>query len=351
MTHAVKALEFTVFPIGTSNSSAPERVPLRPLDPEREDRDLSDRFARRAAKYRVPRIITLCTDWQPSVLVCDETDFGAVVASEHLGLPHATLLVTAAGSFVRTQVVGEALNDLRAEHGLPPDPELEMLSRYLVLSPFPLSYRDPAYPLPATAHSFCPSPLGLAEDIAPAWSSVLPDAATIYFTLGTIFNMESGDLLERALTGLRELAANLVVTVGREIDPAEFGPQPANVHIERYLPQSSVLPYCDLVVSHGGSGSVMAALAHGLPSVLIPIGADQPLNAQRCVDLGVAQALDAVEATPKSIREAVRSVLDAPHYRRNAQRIRAEIAALPEPSYAVALLERLAAEKRPLLSS
>jgi UDP:flavonoid glycosyltransferase YjiC (YdhE family) len=95
----------------------------------------------------------------------------------------------------------------------------------------------------------------------------------------------------------------------------------------------------------------MAALAHGLPSVLIPIGADQPLNAQRCVDLGVAQALDAVEATPKSIREAVRSVLDAPHYRRNAQRIRAEIAALPEPSYAVALLERLAAEKRPLLSS
>jgi UDP:flavonoid glycosyltransferase YjiC (YdhE family) len=351
MVSTVAAENFTVFAMGAGASSAPKRVPLRPLDTEREDRDLRDRFARRAAQVRVPRSIALCTEWQPDVLVCDETDFGAVVAAERLGLPYATVLVTAAGSFVRTEVVGEALHELRAEHGLPPDPELEMLRRYLVLSPFPRSYRDPAYPLPATAHSFRPSMRGSTEISAPAWSSVLPGAPTIYLTLGTIFNMESGDLLARVLAGLRELPVNLVVTVGRHIDPAEFGPQPANVHVERYIPQLTVLPFCDLVVSHGGSGSVIGALAHGLPSVLIPIGADQPLNAGRCTDLGVARVLDAVEATPESARETVKIVLNAPAYRRNAERLRDEIAALPELAHAVRLLEKLAAEKRPLYSA
>ena len=104
----------------------------------------------------------------------------------------------------------------------------------------------------------------------------LAGAPTVYFTLATIFNMESGDLITRVLAGPRELSINVVVTVGRHIDPAEFGPQPANVHIERYIPQSAVLPLSTVVVSHGGSGSVIGALAHGLPMVLIPMGADQP---------------------------------------------------------------------------
>ena len=348
MLSTVKAAGFDIFAMGTGASSPAQRIPLRPLDREREDRDLRDRFARRAARDRVPRTLALCTEWLPDVLVCDETDFGAIVAAERLGLPFATVLVIAAGSFVRTGVVGEALAELRAEHGLPPDPELEMLSRYLVLSPFPPSYRDPAHPLPATAHSFRPSLAGSADDHAPAWSLVLPGAPTVYFTLGTIFNMESGDLLARVLTALRELPINLIVTVGRDIDPEEFGPQPANVHIERHIPQSSVLPHCALVVSHGGSGSVIGALAHGLPSVLIPMGADQPLNAGRCADLGVALVLDAMEVTPEAVRGAVSVLLDDPAYRRNAERLRDEIAALPGVAHAVRLLERLAAEKQPL---
>ena len=285
---AVGAAGFRVFPIeagagtGANGHNGKRRTALRPLDSEREDRDLRERFARGAAGYRVPRIRALCEKWQPDVLVCDETDFGALVACECLGLPFASVLVIVAGSFVRKQVIAGALGELRAEHGLPPDPELEMLSRYLVLSPVPARYRDPAHPLPATAHGFRPLIPGRVGDLAPAWASGLPGAPRVYFTLGTAFNRESGDLIARVLAGLRELPCNLVATVGPGIDPEEFSPQPANVHIERHIPQSSVLPHCDLVVSHGGSGSVIGALAHGLPSILIPIGADQPHNAARC---------------------------------------------------------------------
>jgi len=149
---------------------------------------------------------------------------------------------------------------------------------------------------------------------------------------------------------LRELDINLLVTLGRDIDPDEFGPQPDHVQLVQQVPQSQVLPHCDLVVSHGGSGSVLGALSNGLPSVLVPMGADQPLNAQRCLELGVARVLDATRVTPEDARAAVSSVLAEAGYRRKAERFRDEIAQLPEPAYAVELLERLAKERRPLVS-
>jgi UDP:flavonoid glycosyltransferase YjiC (YdhE family) len=353
MIPAVEAAGFSAFgTAGATLSSTPQRTPLLKLDAEREDRALRDGYAGRIAHERAARLLGLCAEWQPDLLVCDETDFGCMVVAERLGLVYATVLVIAAGSFVRRELVAEPLNRLRAEHGLPPDPDLAMLSRYLVLSPFPPSYRDPAFALPATAHAIRPLTLGSARnDPAPAWLARLNGAPTVYFTLGTVFNIESGDLFARVLAGLRDLPINVIATVGREIDPEEFGPQPANVHIEQYISQLLILPHCSLVVSHGGSGSLIGALAHGLPSVLIPMGADQPLNAARCVELGVARALDAVEATPEAVREAVSAVLASPTYRRAAERIRDEIAALPGPEHALDLLERLAAEKRPLFAA
>lgn len=347
MVATAAAAGFRAYALGRASQAPRRRLGLRPVDRAREDRDLRERFARRAARQRVPLIAELCAEWQPDVLVCDETDFGALVAAERLGLPFATVLVIAAGSFVRSEVVGEALDELRSEHGLPPDPGLAMPSRYLVLSPFPPRFRDPAHPLPATAHSFRPALAGEVSETVPGWAQVLPRAPRIYLTLGTVFNLESGDLLARVLSGLRALPSNLIVTVGPAIDPTELGPQPVHVRVERHVPHAEVLPHCDLVVSHGGSGSVVGALAHGLPQLLVPLGADQPQNADRCAELGVALVLDALEVTPESVRAAAEAALADPRYRRNAERFRDEIAALPEAAHAVGLLERLAAERRP----
>ena len=160
-------------------------------------------------------------------------------------------------------------------------------------------------------------------------------------TLGTVFNLESGDLFERVLAGLGGLSVSVVVTVGPGLEPSALGRVPANVRVERFVPQSALLRRCDAVVCHGGSGSVTGALAHGVPLVVLPMGADQPMNAARVEALGVGRTLDAIGSTPEDIRGAVRQVIDDPTFRRAAERVRDEVAALPGPEHAVNLIEVL----------
>lgn len=331
MVLSVEKAGFTATESGPDFGSDGKRLPLLVPDMRREDDDLRRGFARHAAPLRAKDVLALSRQWRPDVIVCDEVDFGAMIAASVLGLPHVTVEVCAAGSFVRPSVVASALDEVRAEYGLPTDPNLAMPSSHLWLSPFPAGFRDPAFPVPANGHRF------RTQDTVQA----KPAKPTIYFTLGTVFNTESGDLFARGLTGLREVHADLVMTVGDMLDPAEFGPQPAHVRIERFIPQASLLPSCSLVVSHGGSGSLYGSLLHGLPSVLVPMGADQLLNGLRAEAIGLARVLPAITATPDDFRDAAANVLETPSYRQVAEGLRDEIADLPPAPYAVELIARL----------
>jgi UDP:flavonoid glycosyltransferase YjiC (YdhE family) len=316
-----------------------EITPLVEFDAAREDRLLRRGFAWFHARRRAAVILELCEQWGPDVIVCDDVDFGAMVAAERAGVPHATVVVIAAGVLGRPEVVAAPLNLVRAENGLPPDPDVRMVSRHLVLSPVPPSLRDPAFPLPDTAHSIRAGSLE-PGDPAPAWLEELHAGPVVYFTLGTVFNMESGDLVGRVLSGLRDLPGTVVTTLGKHVDP---GPQPPNVRIEAHVPHAVLFPRCDAIVSHGGSGTVIDGLAAGLPQVVLPMGADQPLNAARVEALGAGVVLDPLLATPTEIGAAVRTVLEQPAYRDAAERVRREVLALPDAAHAVTLLERLSA--------
>jgi UDP:flavonoid glycosyltransferase YjiC (YdhE family) len=228
MVATVEEAGFMAFDAGGASLLAPGvRQPL--LLPDAQEEDRVARIANGAARdrERASAVLVLCHEWQPDIVVGDEVDFGVVVAAERLGLPYACLQSTASGSVAPSGVVAEQANQLRVEHGLPPDPSLKMLRRYLVLVPFPPSFRDPGCPLPPTAHELrhVSSDLPLDESAFP-WLAALSDSETVYVTLGTIFNQESGDLFERIVEGVRDLRVNVVATVGRALDPQVLGPQP-----------------------------------------------------------------------------------------------------------------------------
>lgn len=106
----------------------------------------------------------------------------------------------------------------------------------------------------------------------PPWRGELRDRPTVYATLGIVYNA-TPELFAAIINALSTKPVNLVVTLGANQDPKQFAPQPSHVHIERWLPQQLLLPHCDVVVTHGGYGTVTAAVTWGIPLVLLPISA------------------------------------------------------------------------------
>jgi MGT family glycosyltransferase len=155
-----------------------------------------------------------------------------------------------------------------------------------------------------------------------------------YVTLGTIFNVP--ELYRPLLDGLGALGGRVaaLVTVGRTVDADALGVIPARVRVEQYVPQARVLPSCDVVVNHGGSGTTFGALAHGLPMLLVPKGADQFDNAARCAQAGAAIVLPPDEVTAVAVRDALTRLLEQASFRASAKHIAAEIAAMPSPAEA-----------------
>jgi MGT family glycosyltransferase len=240
---------------------------------------------------------------------------------------------------------------LRASVRLPPDSECRMQFRYLHFVCEPPQFQHPDEQPPPTISRLRRAVFDQSGDEGlPAWIGELPTQPTVYATLGTDPNRPPA-AYAAILAAFRDESLNLILTVGRDNNPADFGEQPANIHIAHYIPQSLLMGHCDLVISHGGAGTVLATLNAGLPIINIPIGADQPYNAERCVAMGAGITVPPEERAAEAIRAAVRAVLGDPAYRASAQRVRDEMAAMPGPEHAVRLLERLAVEKQPLLPS
>ena len=82
-------------------------------------------------------------------------------------------------------------------------------------------------------------------------------------------------MISRAIAEIAPLDVDILVAVGPEGDPTLLGEVPSNVHVERFVAQSAVLPMVDLIVQHGGIGTVLGALGAGLPQLVLPQGADQ----------------------------------------------------------------------------
>jgi UDP:flavonoid glycosyltransferase YjiC (YdhE family) len=301
----------------------------------------------------VPDLLALAETWRPDVIVRESWELGALIAGELLGVPHAKVETDAAGALpFETADFYEPIRRLRATLGLPDRSIPELLDEYLALVPFPARLHTAEYPIAPTAHHVRTLPADDPDGALPTWIADIGSHPLVYVGLGTLYSGERGpEIFSKLLAGLRQVDAEIVVTVGNDLDPAVFGPQPDNIHLERYLPLGALLSRCSLAVFHGGSGTLGHVVSHGLPMVIIPFAADQPTNAARCAELGASRTLDQAQLTPEHIRDVVVDVLHTPSYRQAAARLRDEFNALPGPKFAVELIERLARDKTPIVAA
>jgi len=300
-----------------------------------------------AAPPRAADLVPIIEDWRPDLLVHDETEFGGPLSATITGVPYADQSVGMLRPLTMSRLAGHTLAPLAEEWGVDVG-EFGGLFGYLYLDVCPPSLQSPEIDRIAVAHPV--HNLSVASqggDELPPWVSELPPDPTVYVSLGTIFNRDP-HVLAAIVEGVREERVNVIVTVGPDNDPAALGTQPPNVHVERYIPQPKLLPHCDFVVNQGGT-AMLDILGQGLPILVLPQGANQFHNAEACVSRGAGRSLLPGEISPGSVRREMRILLEEPSYRSAAQQIRDEFGLMPGPEEGVALLERLADERAPLV--
>ena len=151
-------------------------------------------------------------------------------------------------------------------------------------------------------------------------------------------NMHQGPVLQRVLDALASLDLEVLCTLGG-VSIEELRP-PDNARIRDWVPHMAVLSHTSAVITHAGLSTVMSALANGVPLVCMPMGRDQPLNADRVVALGVGRQISG-ESSVNVIRAAVEDVLGDFNFRREAQRMAEVIAGYGNGSKAASEVEGL----------
>jgi len=180
----------------------------------------------------------------------------------------------------------------------------------------------------------------------PGWLLERPTRPRLYVTLGTV-SYGAVPVLQAVLDASRTIDCEVLVTVGPKGDPGVLGAQPENIHVERFVAQDRVLPLVDAAVHHGGTGTLLAAFAEGLPQVLIPQGADQFQNAGVFARIGAGRALMPPEVASPSLAQALQAVLHDSSTRAAAEAVKVEIRKMPPPSDVVGSIEKLATRRPP----
>lgn len=114
----------------------------------------------------------------------------------------------------------------------------------------------------------------------------------------------------------------VVLSVGRAIEPVALGPAPENFRVEQYVPQLSVLEQSDLFITHGGMNSISESVMYGVPMIVVPNTIEQAINAARIEKLQAGLYLDPGQLTSAGIRRAAERVLADPAVATGLRQIR-----------------------------
>jgi UDP:flavonoid glycosyltransferase YjiC (YdhE family) len=290
----------------------------------------------------------LVRSWSPDVILHEIWEFAGPIAAASAGIPSITQTLGFRFDDRILDSVAVAVAPLWEQRGLEPDPTAG-LYRTLCLDMTPPSFqryesarnRSVLYPLRPITEPPVPG------EVLPPWIEHRREAPLVYMTLGTNNGTNTNmSVFRSVIDGLDDLDVDVQITMGVGKDLSSIGPLPGNVHVEYYVPQSLLLPYCSAVICHGGPGTTLSSLSRGLPLLILPQGADQYIIGDLVLAAGAGLLLAPLDVTPSTIRANVLALLDEPVYRDGASRLQREIAAMPGPAEVVHLIEEVAATKQ-----
>jgi UDP:flavonoid glycosyltransferase YjiC (YdhE family) len=307
-------------------------------------------FGRLDAQAALPTLLDLVRDWRPDVVVRDPAEVGALVAAAAAGRPQAQVAIDM-GGFVPAMAawLDEPIRDLEQMAGIGDPRGAQRLLATPTFSSVPATLDQPPAEPGAGAgtsrvwryRATAAAPPGPA--LPGEWGD--PAAPLVYVSFGSVAGSigHFGGVYPAILGVLADLPVRVLITTGKGYDLTALDPLPANAWATLWWPQAAVMREAALVIGHGGFGTTMTALAAGVPQLVLPLfSSDQFTNAERVAASGVGlRLLGGVDTVP-GVPEAVRELLERSRYAEAASQVAAEMAALPDVSTTVTVLEGLA---------
>ncbi|KZB88329.1 nucleotide disphospho-sugar-binding domain-containing protein [Amycolatopsis regifaucium] len=279
-------------------------------------------------------LVELAGRWRPDLVVYDPTALAGPICAAAAGVPAVRHLYGTDLMLRARTVLPSALAPLAERHGVtgfdpfgactidPTPASLQLPSDYRRLPIRYLPFNGPG-PLPA------PPPRDRRPTVCVSWGHTMAKLHPRLFLAGSVVEV------------LRKLDVRVVLACSSaQLDL--LGPVPDDVSLYVDAPLDGLLGHCDLLVSHGGAGSILTALSNGVPMLLVPQLPDHTAHAGRVLAKGAGEVLTRDEATDDAVATQVERLLSEPGFRGAALALREEIRAQPSPAAVVAELERVA---------
>lgn len=336
----VEGIGIAASPAGLSSTVRAQRFFVHNPDafavPPRERRPVAfaGLMATTAGPVMMDALIPLFNQFRPDFVVHETSELAAAPIARSNGVPCVTVAFSGElpQSVLAVGVVAAA--PLWSRLGLDVPPDLGMYDD-AYLHPFAPALGQ--RPLGTTVHDLRPISVDGDSSERPDWlESVGTERPLVYATYGT--EVGSGAPWEAIIGGLAVMDVDAVVTVGRAVNRdsllamvAELSP--GRIRIEHYIPQAILMERADVVISHGGAGTMLAAAAAGVPQIAIPGFADQFDNTDAFVGAGVALAIENCELSSVKIADQLRTLLEDGTFRNRAGALSRAFAEMASPEF------------------
>ena len=154
--------------------------------------------------------------------------------------------------------------------------------------------------------------------------TAIKEKRPIYISLGTVFN-QAIDFYKLCFEAFGNSNHTVVMSIGKQTPLIDLGEIPQNFIVKKYVPQTEVLKYSKLFITHGGMNSTNEGLYYGVPLIVIPQSADQPIIAGQVANIGAGIKLKMQDLTANQLREAADHVLNDPSFHKAVSNIRESI--------------------------